>query len=123
MPSTWKGGGKLPSSKIEYEANARNRERLKHSCQFFSSPLITDAASSMIVDSRRSKKYLWCCTVYVIFSERFEIQNFDKIFFMKFLNSNILEYQIYHTTPKIYINMYIRSFLLLTRGYSKFVSN
>lgn len=50
LASTWKGGGrKLPQGKVEYEVNARNRERLKHSHQFLSSPLITDVASGMLI--------------------------------------------------------------------------
>lgn len=43
------GGGRLPQSKVEYEANATNEERLKHSHQFLSSPLITDVTSSSML--------------------------------------------------------------------------
>lgn len=43
------GGGRLPQGKVEYEANAANEERLKHSHQFLSSPLITDVASSSML--------------------------------------------------------------------------
>lgn len=60
------GGGRLPQGKIEYEANATNEERLKHSHQFLSSPLITDvASSSMLIPVKqclwRHDTFIYCC--------------------------------------------------------------
>lgn len=56
--SAWKGGGrKLPQGKVEYEVNARNGERLKHSHQFLSSSLITDVASSMLIAIKVNSVY------------------------------------------------------------------
>lgn len=81
MASAWKGGGrKLPQGKVEYEVNARNGERLKHSHQFLSSPLITDVASSMLIAIKANNIFDDTFTLRTLFCFKAEL-------LLKFLSS------------------------------------